>query len=34
MAVGYRLSAVSKEILFLTPDSRLLTTVKTDTQPT
>jgi hypothetical protein len=29
MAVGYRLSAVGKEALFLTADSRLLTTIKT-----
>ena len=32
MAVGYRLSAVGKEVLFLTADCRLLTTIKTDTQ--
>ena len=29
MAVGYRLSAVGKEVLFLTADSRLLTPIKT-----
>ncbi len=29
MAVGYRLSAVSKKVLFLTADSRLLATIKT-----
>ena len=29
MAVGYRLSAVGKEVLFLTTDSRRLTTLKT-----
>lgn len=34
MAVGYRLSAVGKEVLFLTADSRLLTTIKIDTQRT
>ena len=34
MAVGSRLSAVGKEVLFLTADSRLLTTIKTDTPRT
>ena len=32
MAIGCRLSAVGKEVLFLTADSRLLTTIKTDTR--
>ena len=28
MPVGYRLSAIGKEVLFLNADSRLLTTIK------